>query len=152
MAQEPENKVADTTGEAVTAREEVVRTEPAKAPLPDPAGLAHSLSPVDLPEPPEPLPRPLGWTIQVIAAAGLVLALFNAGAIRSWAYELRASAANQRIVAVAEHWHDATATFGLNRPVETMRGWWKSVQAARFGGEGSQTATGPDAVAPEPAP
>jgi hypothetical protein len=149
----PDDKVADTTGETDTARAEVAQTEPAKAPLPDPAGLAHSLSPIDLPEPAEPLPRPLAWTVTVIAVAGLVLALFNAAAIRGWAYELKPTAFNQRIVAAAEGWYDATAAFGLHQPVEIMRGWWQSAQAARFAGEGeaAETQTGPDADAPEPA-
>jgi hypothetical protein len=149
----PDDKVADTTGETDTARAEVAQTEPAKAPLPDPSGLAHSLSPIDLPEPAEPLPRPIGWTVTVIAVAGLVLALFNAAAIRGWAYELKPTAINQRIVTAAEGWYDATAAFALHRPVEIMRGWWQSAQAARFAGEGetAETQPGPDADAPEPA-
>jgi hypothetical protein len=135
---------ADTTGSADTAREEVARTEPAKAPLPDPAGLAHSLSPVDLPEPTTPLPRPLRWTVTVIATAALFLALFNGGAIRGWAYELKPTAFSQRVVAAAEAWYDVTASVGLDRPVEAMRGWWKAAT-------GAETETGSDAAAPEPA-
>lgn len=149
--EDPESKVADTTGEADSARQEVAQTEPAKAPLPDPSGLAHSLSPVDLPEPAEPLARPLGWTVSVIAAACLVLALFNAGAIRGWAYELKPTAFNQRIVGLAEGWYDLTASLGLHRPGETMRGWWQSAQAARFGREQTRTETGADAETPGPA-
>lgn len=152
--EENEDKGADTTGEADNARQEVAQTEPARAPLPDPSGLAHSLSPVDLPEPAEPLPRALAWTVKVIAAAAIFLALFNAEAIRGWAYELRPTPFNQRIVGVTEGWYDATATIGLNRPVEVMRGWWRSAQARRFAGAGDapQKQTGPDAQAPEPAP
>ncbi len=149
-----DNEQKDTTGEAETAREEVVQTEPARAPLPDPAGLAHSLSPVDIPEPDRPLERPLTWTVTVIATAGLFLALFNAGAIRGWAYELKPTPLSQQVVTAAETWFDAAAAVGLDRPVETMRGWWQAAQAARFGGEGegSETEKGPDAEAPEPAP
>lgn len=149
----PEDKVADTTGQVDTARAEVAQTEPARAPLPDPEGLAHTLSPVDLPEPAEPLPHPLAWTATVILVASLVLALLNAGAIRGWAYELKPTAFNQRIVAAAEGWYDLTATIGLNHPVEAMRGWWQKAQKARFDGkaEGAQSETGPDADAPEPA-
>lgn len=139
-----ESKISDTTGAADTAREEVAHTEPAKAPLPDPGGLAHSLSPVDLPEPAEPLPRPLRWTVTVIATASLLLALFNAGAIRGWAYELRPTPLNQRVVAVAEGWYDLTAVIGLNRPVDAMRHWWGAVR------ESAETQSGPDAGAPEP--
>ena len=149
---EAKNKLADTTGDTGSAREEVSQTEPAKGPLPDPSGLAHSLSPVDLPEPSDQLPRPLGWTVAVIAAASLVLALFNAGAIRGWAYELKPTAYNQRIVTIAEGWYDLTASVGLNRPVEVMRGWWQSAKSARFsaGGGAAGTQAGSDA-APEPA-
>ena len=132
-----ESKVSDTTGTADTAREEVSLTEPAKAPLPDPGGLAHSLSPVDVPEPAEPLTRPLRWTVTVIASASLLLALFNAGAIRGWAYELRPTPLNQRVVAASEAWYDVTAAIGLNRPVDSMRGWWEGVR------EASQTQTIP---------
>jgi hypothetical protein len=144
-------KTADTTGTADNARQEVAQTEPAKAPLPDPAGLAHSLSPVDLPEPAAPLPRPLAWLVTVIATASLFLSLFNAGAIRGWAYELKPTPLNQRIVTAAERWYDLTAAIGLNRPGEALRSWWL---AARGGGdaagEGPQTQTGSDAPAPEP--
>ena len=125
-----DSKVSDTTGTAETAREEVSRTEPDKAPLPDPGGLAHSLSPVDLPEPPAPLPRPLRWTVTMIATASLLLALFNAGAIRGWAYDLRPTPLNQCVVAASEAWYDLTAAIGLNKPVDTMRGWWDGVREA----------------------
>jgi hypothetical protein len=152
--QDSDDKVADTTGDAGNARQEVVQTEPGKAPLPDPAGLAHSLSPVDLPEPATPLPGPLRWTVTVIATASIFLALFNAAAIRGWAYELKSTATNQRIVTAAEHWYDATATVALDQPVSKMRSWWQSVQAARFDSksEDAPQHTGSGTEAPEPAP
>lgn len=136
----------DTTIPADTAREEVARSEPAKAPLPDPAGLAHSLSPVDLPEPDQPLPKPLAWTFTVIGTACLFLALFNAGAVRSWSYELKPTPTNQRIISAAEGWYDTTASVGLEGPTEAMRGGWKALQSLRFPGQApAQTETGPDA-------
>lgn len=146
--------ISDTTGAADNAREEVVQTEPARAPLPDPSGLGHTLSPVDLPEPDAPLPNPLTWTITVIAVAGIFLALFNAGSIRSWSYELKPTEWNQRVVAAAEGWFDIVDSAGLEAPVSAMRGWWKDVQAARFPGQeepASETETGSEAEAPEPA-
>ena len=145
MSEQPDS--ADTTVPVDNAREEVVRTEPAKAPLPDTAGPAHAFSPVDLPEPDAPLPRPLAWTATVIATAGLFLALFNAEAIRGWAYELKPTPTAQRLIGGAEAWFEVTAAAGLERPVATMRGWWKEVQAVRFEG---QEEAGPDAEAPEP--
>ena len=146
---ERDDKIADTTQEVETARAEVAQTEPAKAPLPDPEGLAHTLSPVDVPEPAEPLPHPLRWTVTVMATAGAVLALFNAGSIRGWAGELRPTPVNDRIIVAADSWYDATAAVGLNRPADQLRGWWETVQKARFGN--AQNETGPDAQAPEPA-
>lgn len=146
-------KTSEPTAEPETAREEVVETQPAEAPLPDVEGLAHTMSPVDLPEPAEPLPNPLRWTVTVIAVAGIFLALFNAGAIRSWAYELKEGPVSERIVSTAEGWFDLTASAKLEVPVDTMRGWWKQVQNARFPGQepAPETETGPEAEAAEPA-
>ena len=142
----------DTTLEAETAREEVVQTEPAKAPLPDPAGLAHNLSPVDLPEPETPLAKPLSWTVTVMATAGLFLALFNSEAIRGWSYELKPTRLNQQIVGYSEQWYDFTAAMGLSKPDEALRGWWKAAQALRFPGQVTpETETGPGEGPPEPA-
>jgi hypothetical protein len=144
MSDKEQHEGASAT-EADTAREEVALTGPAAAPLPDPAGLHFASSPVDLPEPAAPLERPLLWTCQAIVAAGLFLALFNAGAIRSWSYELAPTALNQRVVEAAEAWYDLTAAVGLNQPVDAMRAAWKQVQAARF----DSSEEGPGA-SPEP--
>lgn len=103
-------------------------------PLPGPTGLEDTLSPVDLPAPPEPLPHPLRWTSLAIAAATLFLALFNAHAIRGWAYDLPPGAASERLIGAAEGWYAATAAIGLNRPVETMRGWWQAAKEKSFAG------------------
>ncbi len=147
-----QDKIKDTTGEAETAREEVVQTEPAKAPLPDVEGLAHTMSPIDLPEPDQPLPNPLAWTFTVIATAGIFLALFNSGSIRSWSYELKPSPVSEKVVSASEGWFNLTATAKLEAPVDAMRGWWKGVQNARFPGQEPvpETETGPEAEAPEP--
>jgi hypothetical protein len=98
----------------------------------EPAGLADALSPVDLPEPASPLPHPLGWTSKVIAAAVLVLVLFNAHAIRGWSYQLPANAWSARVVGAAEGWHGAVDRLGFNRPVAAMHGWWLAAKAVRF--------------------
>jgi|SRR6188768_826445 hypothetical protein len=110
---------------------------------PDPSGLAHSLSPIDLPEPSAPLADPLRWTSLVIALAALSLALLNADAIRGWSYQLPPGAASARIVTAAEGWHDRLDRFGLNRPSEVMRGWWQSARDRRFGGQGSSGGSNP---------
>ena len=95
-------------------------------------GLADTLSPVDLPEPAAPLPRPLAWTTTIITLATFVLALLNAHAIRGWAYQLPPNAATARVVTAAESWYDAADRLWLNRPVETMHGWWQAAREARF--------------------
>ena len=114
------------------ATEEIARTEPERAPLPGPAALAHTLSPVDLPDPPVPLPHGLRWTAMVIVSASLVLLLLNAHAIRDWSYQLPPSAASARMVNAAETWFDLVGRAGLNRPVEIMHGWWQGARDARF--------------------
>jgi hypothetical protein len=103
-----------------------------QAPRPETEGLAQSLSPVDLPEPPVPLPHGLRWATMVIAWATLVLALLNAHALRSWSYQLPPSAASAQVVTAAESWFDLVDQAGLNRPVETMHGWWQGARDARF--------------------
>jgi len=117
------------------AVEEIERTEPEQAPLPDPTGLAHTLSPVDLPDPPVPLPHGLRWASQAIAVATLVLALLNAHAIRSWSYQLTPNDWTASIVTAAETWYDTLDRAGLNRPVEAMHDGWQSLKEKRFGGE-----------------
>jgi hypothetical protein len=98
----------------------------------DPSGLAHSLSPVDLPEPALPLEHPLRWTSIVIGVATLTLALLNAHALRGWTYELPPAASSTRAVAAAETWHDLTGRFGLNRPAAAVRERWQRLKARRF--------------------
>lgn len=123
------------------ATEEVERTEPERAPLPDPTGLAHTLSPVDLPDPPTPLPHGLKWASQVIAVATIVLALLNAHALRSWSYQLTPNDWTAPIVTAAEGWYDTADRFGLNRPVEAMHAGWQALKDLRFGGEGPPAQT-----------
>ena len=103
-------------------------------PLPGPTGLEDTLSPVDLPAPPQPLPDPLRWASKAIAAATLFLALFNAHAIRGWCYDLPPGPVSERLIGAAEGWYSGTAAIGLNRPVETLRGWWQSAKEVRFAG------------------
>ena len=106
---------------------------------PDPSGLAHSLSPVDLPEPAVPLPHGLGWTTTVIVVASLVLAGLNAHALLGWANQLPPGATSARIVASAETWHGIVGAIGLNGPGETMRARWGSARQIRFGRQPSSS-------------
>lgn len=122
--------------EKVGASEEIERTEPERAPLPDPTGLAHTLSPVDLPDPAVPLPHDgLKWTSIVIALAALILLVFNAHTLRGWAYELHPTDTTAKIVTASETWYDATARLGLNRPVESLHKAWRGVMNLRFAGQ-----------------
>lgn len=103
-----------------------------RVPLPDPDGLALTESPVDLPDPLRPLSAPLRWTTEAIAAATLVLALFNATAIRGWAYQLDSNDFSARVVAAAEGWYDIVDRAGLNRPVAATHARWQKVKELRF--------------------
>lgn len=122
--------------EKVGASEEIERTEPERAPLPDPTGLAHTLSPVDLPDPAEPLPHDgLKWASTIIVLATLILLVFNAHTLRGWAYELHPTETTAKIVSASETWYDATARLALNRPVESLHRAWRSVMNLRFAGQ-----------------
>jgi hypothetical protein len=105
----------------------------ARAPLPDPDGLALTESPVDLPDPAQPLPAPLRWTTEAILAATLVLALFNATAIRGWANQLGSNDFTARVVIAVEGWYHLMDLAGLNRPVAATHAGWQSVKDLRFG-------------------
>ena len=107
-------------------------TETSSPPLPDPAGLEHTLSPVDLPGDAPGEGRPLRWATTIIAVASAFLLLFNAGALRSWAGDLEPGPVTEPVIAAADAWHGFTERLGLTRPVETMRGWWQEVKAGRF--------------------
>ena len=122
--------------EKVGASEEIERTEPERAPLPDPTGLAHTSSPVDLPEPAVPLPHDgLKWASTIIAVATLILLVFNAHTLRGWAYDLHPTDTTARIVTASETWYDATARLGLNRPVGSLHKFWRSAMNLRFAGQ-----------------
>ena len=107
--------------------------QPGSARLADTLGLDRSLSPVDLPDPPAPLPHPLRWTTEVIATATLFLLLFNAHALRGWSYQLTPSDYSARIVTVTEGWYDLVGKAGLNAPVEAMHARWQAARDARSG-------------------
>lgn len=95
-------------------------------------GLADALSPVDLPEPGKPLPNGLAWTSKAIAIATLFLAVANAHAIRSWAYQLPPTDYSAPVVTAAERWFDAMGGVGLNRPVEAVHAAWERLRASAF--------------------
>lgn len=128
MANEPEHEM--------NASEEIDTVPVETQPLPDALGLTHTSSPVDLPEPAVPLPHDgLKWTSIVIAVAAAFLLVFNAHALRGWAYELTPTDTNAKIVGASESWYELTAGIGLDRPVEALHHWWRGNMNLRFPGQ-----------------
>jgi hypothetical protein len=109
---------------------------------------ADMTSPVDLPPPEGEEQHPLLWTSIAIAVATGFLLLFNASALRGWAFDLEPNPQNERVVAVADGWYQRTEAFRLDEPVAAMSGWWNAVKALEFG---SDEAAAPVADEPEAA-
>lgn len=125
MANEPE--------QIDTAREELDKVPVESSPLPDSLGLTHTSSPVDLPEPAVPLPHDgLRWATIVILVASAFLFVFNARAVRGWAYERTPNDTTAKVVAASETWYDLTAKIGLDRPVNALHHWWRGNMNLRF--------------------
>ena len=119
-----------------TAREEIDKYPVEQEPLPDALGLTHTTSPVDLPEPAVPLPHDgLKWTTTVIVVATAFLLIFNAHALRGWAYELSPNDTTAKVVGASETWYDLTRKAWLNRPVEALHHWWRGNMNLRFPGQ-----------------
>jgi hypothetical protein len=74
----------------------------------------------------------LGWTIVVIAVMTVLLALFNAASVKSWAETLPPSPRNLAIHDAAESWFDLTERLGLAAPRGGLRAAWTSAHAWRF--------------------
>jgi hypothetical protein len=121
-----------------------------QAPLPGPRGGAAISSPIDLPplEDGEEEPHPLRWTTIAIATATAFLALFNASALQSWAYELIPGPRTERVVRAASGWFELTGRARLNLPVETMGGWWNALREAPFPSGAAQPPASEDDLAP----
>lgn len=90
-------------------------------------------SPVDLPPPDGEEQHPLLWASVVIAVATGFLLLFNASALRGWAFGLEPGPQNERVVVIADGWYQKTEALYLDRPVAAMSGWWDAVKALEFG-------------------
>lgn len=92
----------------------------------------------------------LGWTVRIVAAACLLLALLNAAAIRSWASELAPGPATEPAIAAADAWHGQAEALGLTAPVATLHGWWEGARALRAAQK--ETAPAPPKGTPAPEP
>jgi hypothetical protein len=77
----------------------------------------------------------LGWTCFVIAAMTVLLALFNAASVRSWAETLPPSPRNLAIHDAAESWYDFTERLGLVAPRARLRAAWMAAHDWRFPGQ-----------------
>ncbi|MEM8696766.1 MAG: hypothetical protein AAGE05_12160 [Pseudomonadota bacterium] len=108
---------------------------PETAPLTGPHGGMDMTSPVDLPPFEGEEGSGLLWTSIAIAAAMAVLLLFNAAALRGWAFELAPGPESERVVALTDGWYRQTERLYLDRPVATMSGWWDAVKALQFGSD-----------------
>ena len=119
-----------------SARDEIANYPVEREPLPDSLGLTHTSSPVDLPEPAVPLPHDgLKWTTTVILVSSAFLLIFNAHALRAWAYELNPTDTTARVVSASETWYDWTSKAYVNRPVEGLHHWWRGMMNLRFPGQ-----------------
>ena len=74
----------------------------------------------------------LAWTSCVIATTCLLLALFNAASIRSWADGLAPTPANLAIQRAADGWADFTGVVGLAAPRAGLHSAWEAARGLRF--------------------
>jgi hypothetical protein len=76
--------------------------------------------------------RSLAWTCGVIAVIAVLLALFSAASMKSWAETLAPSPTNLTIRQAAEGWYDTTEHLGLAAPRAALHGLWQSWREAKF--------------------
>ena len=104
----------------------------------DEIGLAHGLSPVDLPDDmSSDADGGVRWMLTVLAVSSLLLALFNSFAIDKWARQLETTATTGPIKDYAAQWHGAMQSVGLDMPLEVGRSLWRDAKEARFGEDDS---------------
>jgi len=74
----------------------------------------------------------LRWTVTVVVVMVVLLALFNAASMRSWADNLPPTSDNLAIRGVAERWSEATDRWGLSTPRARLRAGWEQARRWRF--------------------
>ena len=84
--------------------------------------------------------RSLAWTCGVIAVIALLLALFSAASMKSWAETLPPTPVNAVIRQSAEDWFATTERLGLAAPRAKLHALWQSARAAKFAGAPSADA------------
>jgi hypothetical protein len=75
----------------------------------------------------------LAWTSTVILTITVLLALFSAASMKSWAETLPPTPTNAIIRQYAEDWFDTTERLGLAAPRAALHAFWQSARAQRFG-------------------
>lgn len=96
----------------------------------------HELaSPVDLPGEPVEGGHPLLWTTLTILVAAVALLCANAGTLAAWVDEKPVSELQQQASQHAAAWKTTMDATGVTAPRAALHGWWKRLQAARFGEE-----------------
>jgi hypothetical protein len=98
-------------------------------------------SPVDLPLPDEEEQHPLLWASIAIAVATGFLLLFNASALRGWAFDLEPGTRSERVVSLTDGWYRHTESLYLDRSVAAMSGWWDAGKALEFGSDPDAAST-----------
>jgi hypothetical protein len=93
----------------------------------------HTTTALDVATPAES-ERALAWTATVILVITLLLALFSAASMKSWAETLPPTPLNAVIRQSAEDWSDTTERLGLAAPRAQLHALWLSAKARRFGG------------------
>ena len=76
--------------------------------------------------------RALGWTCGVIAVITLLLALFSAQSMKSWADTLPPTRTNLAVPQAVEGWFGLTDQLGLAAPRAELRSAWASLHRPKF--------------------
>jgi hypothetical protein len=85
----------------------------------------------------------VAWTSLAIAAALILLLLFNAASVRSWTAQLPPGPVALAARDLAERWWSITDRAHLNAPREALAGLWKSAQALDWRQDPTQPPRGP---------
>jgi hypothetical protein len=91
--------------------------------------------PTDLAEDVDPAGA-LRWTATVIAMTAALLALTNAQSISGWASEFEPGPGTTELAQAADEWEEITAQVGLGFGHARLHKIWKSVEQARWSGNG----------------
>ena len=74
----------------------------------------------------------LAWTCGVILVIVVLLALFSAQSMKSWAETLPPTPTNLQIRQAVEGWYDVTDHIGLAAPRAGMRSAWTALHQPKF--------------------